>query len=188
MTNEVLRFAVVVLAMLVVGSTLVIAARYTRSALRLGRSPGRILAQHVALVAFGTSGLAGGYAWGVYEGLARETSGPPAVRLWLYLLSMLVLLIGVVEVGRYQRVRARQIPDRQEHVRSAVRAALEGRPVSGPRSADTVSVHVTNAVLALEGTPPLPEPATANGGPARSPTPDDYGRHAHKRKRADPGA
>jgi len=157
-STDVLRVAVAILAVFVAGSTATITARYLRASWRLGRSPGRILARHVAEVAAGTTGLVTGYALAVLDQLnTTVTLVGPTGRLWIYLVSMVLLLVGVVEVGTYQRSRARSHPQRQEQVRHAIRAALEGQLVSGPRSADRVAVLATNAVLRLEGTPLLPE-------------------------------
>lgn len=187
--NDALRLAVIVLAVILVGSALSIAARYGWAALRLGRAPGRILARHVAEVALGVSGLAGGFAIALYDHLSGTTLLSPTGRLVVYLVSMLLLVIGVAEVARYQGARARNYPARQEQVRSAVRAAMEGQPVSGPRSADRVAVLVANAVFGLEGTPPLPEPpAPARASSPADTTPTDpeatgYGRHALTRDR-----
>ena len=185
MTPDVLRYAIAVLAMLVVGAALTIAVRYLRAAWWLGRAPGRILARHVGEVALGTSGLALGYAAAVVEQLGYAVTLTAVPRLWLYLVSMALLLIGMLEVGAYQRTRARHYPHRQEQVRARVRAGLEGRRITGPRGADRAAIFVANEILALEGTPLLPEPTPR---PTTSPSPADltdtqatatyYGRHA----------
>lgn len=178
MTTDVLRLTVGTLAMLVAGASIVTAVRYIRSAWRLGRTPGRILARHVAEVSLGTTGLVIGYAAAVVEQLGREVTLTAELRLWLYLVSMLLLLIGVVEVGYYQRTRARTHPQRQEQVRRAVREAIDRQRVTGPRSADRVAVLAVNAVLGLEGTPLLPEPAEPPVRRASPASATDYGRHA----------
>lgn len=182
-----LSLAVVVLAVSVAGSSTVIAVRYALAALRYGQSPSRILARHVAEVALGTAGLVSGYAWGVYEALARGADGPPNVRLWIYLVSMALLLIGVVEVSAYQQRRIRLAPEHAEAVRVAIREAMEGQPVHGPASADRVAALAANAVLALEGARvgvAVPEPAEPPTH--RGPSPAEltgYGRHALSRDR-----
>lgn len=182
MTADVLRGAVAVLAMLVVGSALVLAGRYLLAAYRLGRAPGRILARHVVEVALGTSGLALGYGIAVAVPLGGIELISATGRLWLYLVSMLLLLTGIAEVSSYQRTRARRYPVRQAQVREAIRAALEGHPVTGPKSADYAAVLSANAVLDLEGTPPMPPPdAPRREGPVSTISPAEYGRHARRR-------
>lgn len=195
MSYEVLRLTVVILAALVVGSALMTAGRYLRAAIRLGHCPGRILARHVVEVALGTAGLAGGYAWAVYEGLALNLVGPPAVRLWLYVASMVLLLVGVLEIGRHQRNRTRDQPHRQEQVYGAIRDAIDQQRVTGPRGADRAAVLAANEVLALESVPPLevPEPPQQRTAPSPADTgstnPDAvsatfYGRHALRKTRS----
>lgn len=180
---DVLRLAVIVLAVALVGSALSIAARYLLASWRLGRSPGRILARHVAEVALGVSGLAGGFAIALYDQLSGTAILSPTERLVIYLLSMILLIVGVVEVARYQQVRARNYPARQEQVRSAIRAGLQGQRVTGPIGADRAAVFAANAVLALEGTPRLPKPppptrATSPADTTPTVPAEDYGRHA----------
>lgn len=184
--TDILRLIVAILALFVAGSSAVTAVRYIWSAWKLGRAPGRILARHVAEVSAGTTGLVVGYASAIGEQLGARVSIPADARLWIYLVSMVLLLIGLVEVGTYQRVRARSYPQRQEQVRRAVRVAMEGQAVRGPHSADRVSVLATNAVLGLEGTPPLPEPGpTAAEPPPSTDTTSatGYGRHALRKDR-----
>ena len=159
MTSPVLRLAIAVLAMLVVGSALVLAARYLLAAWRLGKAPGRILARHVVEVATGASGLALGYGTAVVVPLGGFELIPTTGRLWLYLVSMILLLTGIAEVSAYQRARARSYPRRQRQVRAAVRAALD----TGPRDVDRAANRATNAVLDLEGTPRLAEPDEHGG-------------------------
>lgn len=175
MSTDVLRLVVAILAVFVAGCTATITVRYLRASWRLGRSPGRILARHVAEVAAGTTGLVSGYAAAVAEQLGRDVWFDADIRLWLYLVSMTLLLAGVVEVGTYQRARARSHPQRQAQVRDAVRAAIDRQRVTGPHSADRAAVRVTNAVLDLEGTPRL--------APAPEPGDGDYGRHALREDR-----
>lgn len=105
---DVLRFTVAALACLVAGSTAVIAFRYIAAAYRLGRAPGRILARHVAEVSAGTCGLVLGYAMAVYQQLGGWVPLGVVGRLWLYLVSMILLLVGVIEVGNHRRREDRQ--------------------------------------------------------------------------------
>lgn len=187
MTIDVLRLAVGTLAVFVAGSSLVTAVRYLRASIRLGRTPGRILARHVGEVALGVMGLSVGYASAIGDQLGAEVTIRADARLWIYLASMVLLLIGLVEIGAYQRARARSHPARQRQVRDAVRAALDGQRVAGPRGADRAAALATNAVLDLEGTPRVAVPDAP--GPITAPSPADttdtqaYGRHARRRSR-----
>lgn len=186
MTIDVLRLTVGTLAVFVAGSSLVTAVRYFRASIRLGRSPGRILARHVGEVALGVTGLSVGYASAIGDQLGAEVSIPADARLWIYLVSMVLLLIGLVEIGTYQRARARAHPARQAQVRHAIRAAIDRHRVTGPRSADIAAVKAANAVLELEGTPTMPVPDAPRREAPQDPDPvsaTDYGRHAVRRNR-----
>jgi hypothetical protein len=100
---DLLRVVVAALACLVAGATAVTAVRYIAASIRNRRAPGAILARHVAEVSIGTFGLVTGYALAVYAQLGGYELVDADGRLWIYLVSMLMLLIGVVEVGNYRR-------------------------------------------------------------------------------------
>lgn len=178
MSADVLRLLVAVLAVTVAGAALVTAARYGWAAIRLGRTPGRILARHVAEVALGTTGLVIGYAAAIGGDLGGQVLIPPLARQWMYLVSMLLLLVGLVEVAVYQTVRARAYPQRQAQVRDGIRAAIDRQRVTGPTSADRVAVLAANAVLALEGTPALDVPPRPVRRGDTDPETPRVGRHA----------
>lgn len=104
---DVLRTVVAGLAALTAGSTLFVLLLYLRQTWRLGRRPGAILARHVAEVSAGATCLIIGNGVAIYESIGA-TTGPPPWRLTLYLVGMLLLLSGVIEVGRLQRDRRRR--------------------------------------------------------------------------------
>lgn len=106
-TITALRWVVITLAMLTAGGALTVMVRYLVAAWRNGRkTPGRILARHVVEVSAGTSGLVIGYAIAIYAQLGGPELLGPGARLTVYLASMLLLLVGVFEVGHYQRKRS----------------------------------------------------------------------------------
>jgi hypothetical protein len=102
-----LRSLIGALALFTAGATTVLAARYLRATWRNGRrAPGRILARHVTEVAAGTDLLVIGFAWAMRAQLYGTRIDPSlgtTIRLWMYLVGMVLLLAGVLDVGRYQR-------------------------------------------------------------------------------------
>lgn len=169
---DTLRWIVSGLAVLTTGAALTVAAPYLVATWRNGRqAPGRILARHVVEVSVGTAGLAAGQGIASYSLLGGVELIPVTARLILFVVSLLLLLVGVLEVGAHQRRRADRAADRGEQVLAAVRVAIDRHRVIGPRSADEAARRAANAVLALEGAPPVPEPPPEQHG-------DDYGRHA----------
>jgi hypothetical protein len=157
-TPDLLRLIAAGLAALVSGAVLMVLVRYLYAARRRS-GPGRILARHVAEVSVGTFGQTTATAWALYDGLDKiVTQAATTARVVMWTVGMLLLLIGVIEVGAYQRKRTRAYPQRQEQVRTAIREAMNRRRVTGPRAADHVALLATNAVLRLEGTPVLDEP------------------------------
>lgn len=108
-----LRYTIGMLAALTAGSVAVVLLRYLRATWRNNRrAPGRLLARHVTEVAAGTELLVLGFAWAMYAQLYR---GDPAwgvdVRLWMYLAGMVLLLLGLLDLGAYQR-RVKRITGR----------------------------------------------------------------------------
>lgn len=112
MTGDVLLRSVIgFLALFTAGSVFVVMVRYLWATWRNNRTaPGRILARHVAEVSAGTELLVIGFAWAMRVSLYGTQINPElgtTIRLWFYLIGMTLLLVGVIDVGRYQR-KARQ--------------------------------------------------------------------------------
>lgn len=108
MTGDVLlRGAIGFLALFTAGAVTVIAARYLRATWKNNRTaPGRILGRHVTEVAIGTDLLVIGFAWAMRVQLYGTRMDPQVgttIRLWFYLVGMTLLLVGVLDIGRYQR-------------------------------------------------------------------------------------
>lgn len=110
MTGDVLlRVLIGSLALFTAGAVTVLAARYLQATWRNGRTaPGRILARHVVEVSAGTDLLVLGFAWAMRVQLYGTTIPPElgvTIRLWFYLVGMVLLLAGVLDIGRYQRLQ-----------------------------------------------------------------------------------
>lgn len=108
MTGDVLlRSAIGFLALFTAGSVFVIMVRYLLATWRNDRTaPGRILARHVVEVSLGTELLVIGFAWAMRVQLYGTRMDPQlgtTIRLWFYLVGMTLLLVGVLDIGRYQR-------------------------------------------------------------------------------------
>lgn len=123
MTPDLLRVVIGGLALFTAGSVLVVMVRYLRATWRNNRTaPGRILARHVVEVAAGTELLVLGFAWAMRTQLYGTRLDPElgvTIRLWFYLIGMSLLLVGVLDIGRYQRRRRDQqrTPPNQPHDR-----------------------------------------------------------------------
>lgn len=108
MTGDVLLRSVIgFLALFTAGSVFVVMVRYLRATWRNGRTaPGRILARHVVEVSAGTELLVIGFAWAMRAqlyGTRIPAELGVTIRLWFYLVGMTLLLVGVIDIGRYQR-------------------------------------------------------------------------------------
>jgi hypothetical protein len=102
-----LRSAIGFLALFTAGAVTVIAGRYLRATWKNNRkAPGRILARHVTQVSIGVDLLVIGFAWAMRVQLYGTQIDPQlgtTIRLWFYLVGMVLLLAGVLDIGRYQR-------------------------------------------------------------------------------------
>lgn len=107
---DLLRLVVVALALFTGGAIVAVLAFYLRQTWRRGRAPGAILARHVCEVSTGALFLIVGNGIAIYTQLGGPELIPRTGRLWLYLVGMLLLLSGVIEVGRLQRLRRAREP------------------------------------------------------------------------------
>ena len=137
MTADVFRLLVAGFGCIAIGSIAVVLVNYARAWARAPRR-GRALPRHVAEVSLGALGLIVGYGWIVYQRVGRETT-----LHWtsiLFLAALLVLVIGVVDVGRLQnrriaaaaqkRTTARtEAPTRQTRPQSSVPLGRDHDPV-----------------------------------------------------------
>lgn len=114
-----LRSVIGFLALFTAGSVFTVMVRYMLATWRNGRTaPGRLLARHVAEVSGGTELIVLGFAWSMRVQLYGTQINPElgtTIRLWFYLIGMTLLLVGVIDVGRYQR-KARQADQRLRKV------------------------------------------------------------------------
>lgn len=97
---DLVRYTVAGLSCTVSGAVLVVFARYAIATARAGKAPGRLLLRHVALVTAGTLGLVATLGYRLYQ-----TAGvaPVSGTVWIYLASMLALLVGMLDVGAHLR-------------------------------------------------------------------------------------
>lgn len=121
--DVVLRSTIGLTALFVAGLVTVTAARYLWAAWRnKGTAPGRILARHVAELALGNDLLVIGFAWAMRAQLYGTRINPElgiTIRLWFYLIGMVLIAGGMLDVGRYQRkVRAQRRRERDEGERA----------------------------------------------------------------------
>ncbi|WP_295819219.1 hypothetical protein [uncultured Deinococcus sp.] len=107
MIDNLLRYVVPSLAAVVSGALIVVLVTYARATVQLGRAPGALLLRHVVEVSAGTLGLVATAGAGVYDSIPGVDLAWPDLntRLWLYLISMVLLLAAMVEVGNLQRQR-----------------------------------------------------------------------------------
>lgn len=111
-STDLLRIVIPALACVVAGATVVVFARYTRQWWR-APAAGRATPRHVAEVSLGALGLVVGNGYAIYATVG-EPGGPPLSRLLLYLVSLLLLLVGVVDVGYLHRRHPRAADHTQD--------------------------------------------------------------------------
>ena len=116
MTGDMLRLFGAGLAMFTSGATLVVLVRYLISAWRMGRSPSRIRARHVTEVAGGTFQQTLATGWALYDTIDKTVHPTASItRVVLWTIGMLLLMVGVIEVGVFQRRRDEPEPEHGRH-------------------------------------------------------------------------